>query len=261
MEAVPMSHTVGEVARLPGVSIRTLHHYDEIALLSPGERTAAGYRRYGEADLRRLRRILAYRALGIDLSTIAAMLDDPGLDDTAVLALQRDSLEREIGRLNGVVDSLNRWMEARKMGINLDPDEIRQVFGDVDPAQHAAEAEQRWGDTDAYRESQRRTSSYTKEDWVRIKAEAEAIAGALGQAMRSGLPPTDPDVLDLAEQHRQHISRWFYNCGYDVHRGLGDMYTADPRFAANYDTTAPGLSTYIRDAIHANADRAEGDAG
>jgi MerR family transcriptional regulator, thiopeptide resistance regulator len=252
-----MSHTVGEVARITGVSIRTLHHYDEIRLLSPCERTAAGYRRYGEADLQRLRRILAYRALGIDLSTFGAMLVEPALDALALLGGQRDSLTREIARLKGVVDTLNRWMEARKMGINLDPEEIREVFGNADPAEHAAEAEQRWGHTDAYKESHKRTSSYTKEDWISIKAEAAAITAALGRAMRDGLPATDPDVTDLAEQHRQHISRWFYGCGYDMHRGLADMYTADARFAANYDNVEPGLSTYIRDAIHANADRAQ----
>ena len=141
------------------------------------------------------------------------------------------------------------------MGINLDPEEMFEVFGDFDPTEHAAEAEERWGDTDAYKESHRRTSSYTKADWLRINDQAAAITSRFVAAMSSGVPATDDDVMDIAEQHRQHISRWFYACGYDIHRGLGEMYVADPRFTKNIDKAGAGLSAYMREAIIANADR------
>ncbi|GAA1545884.1 hypothetical protein GCM10009827_077510 [Dactylosporangium maewongense] len=121
---------------------------------------------------------------------------------------------------------------------------------------YAEEAEQRWGQTEAYRQSAERTAKYTPQDWERIKAEAAANTAAFTRAFVDGEPAQGEPAMDLAEAHRQHISRWFYDCGSELHRGLGDMYVADPRFTANYDTDHPGLAQFIRDAIHANAARA-----
>jgi hypothetical protein len=142
------------------------------------------------------------------------------------------------------------------MGIQLNPEEMFEVFGDSNPTEHEAEAQERWGDTDAFRESRRRTSTYTKDDWVRMKADQEEVESRLLRAMQSGLGPTSTEAMDAAESHRANISRWFYDCDYAIHRGLADMYVADPRFTANYDNRAAGLAAYVRDAIHANADRA-----
>jgi hypothetical protein len=139
--------------------------------------------------------------------------------------------------------------------MNLTPGERRELFGDFDPDQHAAEAEQRWGSTEAYRQSARRTSQYMKADWELIKAEAAENAAGFAAAFTGGVAATDPRAMDLAEAHRLHISRWFYDCPVEMHRGLGDMYVSDPRFTANYDTDHPGLAAYVRDAIHANAAR------
>ncbi|MGI5244790.1 TipAS antibiotic-recognition domain-containing protein [Dactylosporangium sp. CA-139066] len=141
------------------------------------------------------------------------------------------------------------------MTMNLSPDDKRELFGEFNPDQYEDEARQRWGDTDAYKESARRTSSYTKDDWARIKSEAAENTARFGDAFASGEAADSVTAMDLAEAHRQHISRWFYDCPLDMHRGLGDMYVADPRFTANYDTDRPGLAQYIRDAIHANAER------
>ncbi|MGR6917115.1 TipAS antibiotic-recognition domain-containing protein [[Actinomadura] parvosata] len=127
--------------------------------------------------------------------------------------------------------------------------------GDFDPDAHAAEAEQRWGGTDPWAEAKRRTSSYTKEDWKRFKAEAADITDRLADALRSGAPSDGDLAMDLAEEHRAHISRWFYECTYKIHRGLGETYVTDPRFTASFDATAPGLAAYLRSAIAANAAR------
>jgi DNA-binding transcriptional MerR regulator len=248
-------YTVGDVARIAGVTVRTLHHYDEIGLLSPSHRLPNGYRRYATSDLERLQRIRTYRALGMDLPAIAAILDDPAVDEIDHLRRQRDLLRDGVARLRGMLDTIEKMMEARKMGINLDPEEMFEVFGDFDPAEHAAEAEARWGETDAYKESHRRTSQYTKDDWKRINGEAAAISERFAAAMRGGAPPESEDVMDIAEQHRQHIHRYFYACPHEFHRNLGEMYVADPRFTENIDKTAEGLSVYMRDAIVANAER------
>ena len=142
------------------------------------------------------------------------------------------------------------------MGIKLTPQEQLEVFGtDKVGGEWADEARERWGDTDAYQVSQRRTASYTKEDWTRIKAEADAVRDGFAEALRTGLPASGARAMDLAERHRQHISQYFYECGYPMHRGLADMYLADPRFTGHYESAEPGLAQYVHDAFHANADR------
>ena len=251
-----MSYTVGDVAKFAGVTVRTLHHYDAVALLSPSGRTAAGYRLYDDSDLDRLQQILCYRELGFSLDDIAAILDDPRSDPVDHLRRQHELLTGHICRLEEMVEAVRKTMEARKMGIALNPEEMFEVFGEDDPTQHAEEVEERWGETDAYKQSQRRTSQYTKEDWLRIKAEGADVERRLAAALAAGQPATSVEAMDAAEAHRLQIDRWFYELSYDMHRGLADMYVADPRFTAHYDEIAAGLAQYVRDAIHANADRA-----
>ena len=251
------SYTVGRVADLSGVTVRTLHHYDEVGLLSPGERSAAGYRIYEERDLERLQRILFYRELGFTLDEISTIVDDPHIDALGHLRRQRGLLTERIGRLNAMVDAIDYEMEARTMNIPLTPEERLEVFGEFRPEDYAEEAEQRWGETEAYKESQRRVSSYTKEDWQRLKAEEEEIRARLATALDAGLAPESEEAMSAAEAHREYISRWFYECSYEIHRGLTEMYVSDERFRSNYDATAPGLAAFIRDAAHANASRAE----
>jgi MerR family transcriptional regulator, thiopeptide resistance regulator len=251
------SYSVGRVADLSGVTIRTLHHYDEIGLLSPGGRSDAGYRVYEDSDLERLQRILFYRELGFTLKEISTIIEDPGIDAIGHLRRQRGLLVERIERLSAMVDAIDYEMEARTMDINLSPEERLEVFGDFRPEDHAEEAERRWGDSEAYKESNRRVSKYTKEDWLTLKSEAEEVQNRLAAAFEAGLASDSDEAMAAAEAHRQHISRWFYECTYEIHRGLTDMYVSDERFRSNYDTQAPGLAAYIKDAAHANADRAE----
>ncbi|MFA9429017.1 MerR family transcriptional regulator [Egicoccus sp. AB-alg2] len=249
-----MSYSIGEVARYAGVTVRTLHHYDAIGLLQPSHRSTSGRRSYVTADLERLQRILFYRELELPLDAIGRLLD--GGDDPLVqLARQREQLQARIDRLTRLVDVLERTMEARRMGIDLDPDELFEVFGEDDPTQYAEEAEQRWGDTDAWRESQRRTARYTKDDWLRFKAETERLNADMVAAMDEGMAPTDEPAMDLAERARRQIDEWFYACPHEMHLYLGQMYVDDPRFMATYERQREGLARWLRDAIVANARR------
>jgi MerR family transcriptional regulator, thiopeptide resistance regulator len=250
-----MSYSVGQVAAFAGVTVRTLHHYDEIGLLVPGGRSLAGHRRYSDADLDRLQQILFYRELGFSLEEVTALLDDPDADPREHLRRQHELLSSRIAKLQKMAAAVEQAMEARKMGIDLTPEEKFEVFGDFDPDQYAEETERRWGDTDAYRESQRRTSSYTKEDWLRIKEEGEEWTRAFVALMESGEGPESVAAMDLAEEHRQQICRNFYECPYEIHTGLGEMYVADERFTAYYEAIKPGMAEYLRDAILANAVR------
>lgn len=246
---------VGEVAELAGVTVRTLHHYDRIGLLSPSARTASGYRQYSPADLDRLHQVLLYRELGFPLEEVASLLDDPSADPEAHLRRQHRLLRDRLERTSAMVAAVEKEMEARAMGISLTPEERFEVFGEHDPAQYEAEVEERWGDTDAYAESKRKTAAYSKEDWVRIKAEMEDIGNRFVAAMRSGAAPDSAEAMDVAEDNRQHISRWFYECSPEMHAGLGRMYVEDERFTATYEAMAPGLAQYVSTAVQANAAR------
>ncbi|WP_089156764.1 MerR family transcriptional regulator [Micromonospora sp. NBS 11-29] len=248
-----MAYTVGQVARAARVTVRTLHHYDEIGLLRPSGRTPAGYRRYDDADLDRLQLVRYYRELGFPLDEIAQILDDPDADPPAHLRRQHELLSGRIGKLQEMVTAIEHAMEARKLGIQLTPEERFEVFGDYDPDEHAEEVERRWGETEAYRQSQERTGRYSKEDWLRNKAQNEDWGRRFAALMDSGAPAEGPEAMALAEEHRQLINHWWYDCPYEMHTGLADMYVADPRFTAYYDTIRPGMAAYLNVAIHANA--------
>ena len=246
---------VGEVAALAGITVRTLHHYDRIGLLSPSERTAAGYRRYTPADLDRLHRVLVYRELGFSLEEVATLLDDPDADPAVHLRRQHRLLRDRLERTQAMVAAVEKEMEAHHMGISLTPEERFEVFGDWLPEEYEAEAEEKWGDTEAWAQSQRRTAAYSKEDWLQIKAEGEDVERRFASALAAGVPADSAQAMDLAEEHRQHIGRWFYDCPPAMHAGLGRMYVEDERFTAHYEQIAPGLAQYLSTAVQANAAR------
>ena len=246
---------VGEVARLAGVTVRTLHHYDRIGLLSPSDRTATGYRVYTSSDLDRLHQVLVYRELGFPLEEVAVLLADADADPEAHLRRQHGLLRDRLERTGAVLAALEKEMEARSMGISLTPEERFELFGDWLPEEYEAEAEERWGETDAWAQSARRTAAYSKDDWVAIKTEADDLVTRFAAAMHAGSPADSPAAMDVAEDHRQHIGRWFYDCPPGMHAGLGRMYVEDERFAAHYEQIAPGLAQYVSTAVQANAER------
>ena len=250
-------YTIGTVAKLAGVSVRLLHHYDRIGLLAPNGRSAGGYRIYSLADLKRLQQVLFYRELGFTLEDIGRVLAEPGQDQLAHLRRQHRLLREQIRRRQVMLAAIEKELEAGKMGIALTPEEQFEIFGtDKVSGEWAQEAERRWGDTDAWAQSQRRAATYAKQDWIDIQAEASAINREFLAALTAGIPADDPRATDVAERHRQHISRWFYDCPPDLHRGLAELYLADQRFGKNYDDMAPGLARYVHDAMLANASRA-----
>ena len=251
---------VKEVARLAGVSVRALHHYDEIGLLVPSDRTGSGYRLYDEADLLRLQQVLIGRELGMPLEAIKRSLDDPSFDRRAALERQREVFavrrDRTAAMLRAVDAALatltnegGRTMKA------MSNEEMTRLFDGFDPSRYEAEAKERWGETDAYKESARRTSQYTKADWERYKAEVQAIMSEAASLLRAGAAADADAAMAVAERHRLSIDRWFYPCAPKMHAALADMYEADARFAENIDAHAPGLTVWLSAAIRANARR------
>jgi MerR family transcriptional regulator, thiopeptide resistance regulator len=239
--------TVSEVAELTGVTVRALHHYDELGLLCPCERSEAGYRLYSYDDLARLREILIWRRLGFSLNEIRSLLDDPGHDRLAALERQRDLVEAEIDRLGALAVAVQEAIDAELSGTRL---EETNMFEGFDPSEYEDEARERWGHTEAYQESARRTQGYGQAEWDAIRREGAEIVNELVALMRAGEPATGAPAL--AERHREHLSRWFYPCSPQMHRGLAEMYVADERFRRNYEREAEGLATYFHDAIVAS---------
>jgi DNA-binding transcriptional MerR regulator len=246
-----MAHTVGEVAKVARISVRTLHHYDEIGLVVPSSRSEAGYRLYEEPDLERLQQVLFFRELGFSLEKIARTLADPGFDRRRALVSHRELLVERADQALALVSLIDRTIQALDRGENVSREEL---FDGFQPASYEEEARKRWGGTKEYEASVARTRRYGTEDWKAIRSEAAAIVDDFAAAFDAGAPPTGPRAMDVAERHRQHITRWFYACTAEIHLGLGEMYASDPRFTANYDPVRPGLAEYVRDAIRANSE-------
>jgi DNA-binding transcriptional MerR regulator len=249
------TYTVSEVGRLASVTVRTLHHYDEIGLLIPSQRSPNGYRQYTDADLRRLHQILLFKQLGFSLDAIQTLIDEPAANRRLALLEQRQRMQEQQDQTNAVIRAIETALQALEGDDHMDTHGMFDGFDGFEHAKYADEARERWGHTQAYQESMRRTKSYSKEDWQRMKAESEAITNRIAELLRAGRPATDEAVVALAEQHRLHIDRWFYPCSRDFHMTLGEMYVADTRFTETYEKISPGLAQFLRDAIAANAAR------
>lgn len=250
-----MAYTVGEVARLAHISVRTLHHYDEIGLLAPSQRSDAGYRLYSDEDLVRLQQVLLYRALDFALDEISQVLSDPGFDPLYALVAQRDLVTGKIRRDEALLALLDKTILSLEGGIQMTKEDMFEVFGDFDPAEYEDEAKERWGESDAYKESARRTKRYGKEDWARMKSEHDAVNGRMLELMAAGVAAGDPRAMDVAEEARLLMDKWFYPLSQKMHVGLAEMYLADPRFTATYEKMHSGLAVWWHDAIKANATR------
>jgi MerR family transcriptional regulator, thiopeptide resistance regulator len=246
-----MPFTVGDLSRLTGVTVRALHHYDEIGLVKPSQRSAAGYRLYGDRDVLRLQQVLVLRELGVPLDEIGAALDGAA-DRAALLRGHRVALVEKRGRIDAMVAAIDAALRVLEGELEMQPEDFKQLFDGFDPSVYEEEVRQRWGNTEAYKESTRRTKQYGRAEWEAIGREAGEINTRLRDLMLQGAPSSDPAVQTAVEDHRLHIGRWYYPCSKEMHHGLGEMYVADPRFTENLDKVAPGFARFLRDAIAAS---------
>lgn len=244
--------TVGQVAGLVGVSVRTLHHWDEIGLVVPSARSWAGYRLYEPDDVARIHRVLVYRETGMPLAEVARVLDDPDVDATAHLARQRDLLQARIAHLTRMLRAVDTMMERNSMGENLTPQQQAEILGaEWDPAWQE-EAEERWGDSDEWAQAAARKAAMTRQDWARVAEETEALEIDLANAMREGVVPGSERANALAERHRASIDQWF-DTTYSKQVLIARGYVVDSRFTAYYDRRESGLAAWIKEIIDANA--------
>ena len=249
------TYQVKEVAELSGLTIRALHHYDAIGLLVPSARSGAGYRLYDDDDLLRLQQILIGRELGLSLEAVRRSLDDPGFDRRQALIAQRTELAARAERAADMVRAIDAALTALEE-TDVKKVDMKKLFDGFDPDQYAEETEARWGNTDAYKISAKRTKSYTEADWQTIRDEHAAIYADALAARAAGVRPDEPRAMDIAERYRLSFDRWFYPCSTQMHSRLADMWEADRRYADSIDKFGAGLTEYLAAAVRANAKRA-----
>ncbi|MBA9002385.1 MerR family transcriptional regulator [Thermomonospora cellulosilytica] len=248
--------TVGQVSTRLGVTVRALHHWDEIGLARPSLRTAAGYRLYTAGDLERLHRIVVYREIGLGLDEIRAILDDSTADVPGALRAQRTQVAERIGRLRRLSAGLDRMIDAHERGLLLTAEQQAAIFGPRWNLDWPAQARRRYGDTTQWRQYAERSASRGPQEWQAI---ADAITGlerALGDAMDAGVTPGSPEANQLVERHREIFASYF-PLTRQMQVCLGRMFEADPGFAAHYNGIRTGLATWFRRIIDASA-RAHG---
>ncbi len=249
------TYQVKDVARFAGVSVRTLHHYDAIGLLVPGARTAAGYRLYTDSDLLRLQQVLVGRELGLALEEIRRSFDDPHFDLESALLIQKERLRERAKATEAMMRSIDVALAAFDGHGNTKELNVEQLFEGFNPSQYEEEVRNRWGTSEAFSESAKRTKGYSPDEWKTIKAEHAALCDAAYAALKAGKSPSDATVVDIAERHRLYIDRWFYPCSHQLHCGLASMYESDERFARSIDKHGDGLTPFLAESIRANASR------
>ncbi|SEE88038.1 DNA-binding transcriptional regulator, MerR family [Jiangella alba] len=244
--------TVAATAALTGVTVRTLHHWDAVGLVSPSGRTTRGYRLYSAAAVARIHRVLMYRELGLRLDRIAELLDGPAPDPAAPLREQREQLLARIDRLRGMVGAVDRLIEATEAGILLSAEQQVEVFGAGWRPERVAVARDRWGDTPQWRQFAERSAGRTGDDWRELADGATALYEELAAAQRAGVVPGSAAAGELAERHRASIGAYF-DCTHAMHVCLVRQQAGDPEFVAYYDRFGPGLAAWLRDVVDANA--------
>ena len=236
-----MKMQIKEFARFTGVSVRTLHYYDEIGLLVPARvDKATGYRYYDEQSLLRMQEILFYRELDFSLKSIEEILSSPNYDKTQALKDQKKLLILKKERLDNLISAIDGAMKGEN---------VMTAFDNSKFEQYKAEAQEKWGNTKAYQEHAEKTKSYSKDKWNSLAAGMDAIMGQFAESMKHGDAPDSDAAQDLVKALQSHITEHYYHCTKEILFGLGQMYVADDRFRQNIDKHADGTAAFICQAI------------
>lgn len=234
--------TVKEVSRLTGVSVRALHHYDAIGLLTPSRVTEAGYRLYDDASLRRLHTILLFRELQFPLGEIRKILDTPDFDPAQALQQQIELLILKQKRLEGLIRYARQIQKTGVIDMDFTP------FDTTEMDRYAAEAKAKWGATEAYREFAEKTRGRTQEA---LKTDGEALMDIFAEfgAIKTGSPESQ-EAQALVGRLQDHITAHFYTCTGEILKGLGQMYAAGDAMTENIDKAGgPGTAQFVHEAI------------
>jgi DNA-binding transcriptional MerR regulator len=245
------AYTVSQLARMAGVSVRTLHHYDQIGLLKPSTRTAVGYRLYQEQDLLRLQQILFFKELEMPLKEIREILDDPGYDQVEALEQHRRLLQGRMERLARLLTTIDRTIQRlTEDSMTMKDEELYAGFTPEQAERYRREAREMYGEA-RVEESERRLRQLSKAEWDAIRAEGDEVTRSMAALMDRA--PDDAEVQEVVARHRAWIEH-FYPVSADGYRGLAQTYTSHPEFRAFYDRYAPGLADFLAAAMAHYAD-------
>jgi DNA-binding transcriptional MerR regulator len=251
------AYTVSQLAKMAGVTVRTLHHYDQIGLLAPAGRTepgpgaSAGYRLYGEAELLRLQQILFFKELDMPLAEVRRVLDDPEFDPVAALAHHRQMLHRRMERLARLLNTIDRTIDRlMEDNMTLTDEELYEGFSTEQIDRYKREAREMY-DPAMVEESERRVKGMSREQWQAVQAEGQAVTTGIAALMDR--EPGDAEVQALVARHHAWIEN-FYPCSVEIYRGLAQLYVEHPEFRAFYEKVQPGLADYLSAAMQFYAD-------
>lgn len=231
--------------------MRTLHHYDQIGLLKPAERTAADYRLYGSDELARLQQILFFRELEFPLQDIQRIIDNPGFDPLATLRDHRRLLQQKANRYRELIKTLDKTIKTySEHTMPLKDEDLYQGFSKEDIERYKHEVQERY-DPELVAESDRRVGKMSRQQWAAVQAESGAVAADLAKLMDRD--PADPQVQEQIARHHRWIEN-FYPCSAQVYRGLGEMYATNDEFRAFYDKYVEGLADFMQMAMVFYAD-------
>lgn len=246
--------TVNQLARAAGISIRTLHHYDAIGLLRPAETGSNGYRYYGHAELLKLQQILFYRELGLPLSQIRSILDEPGFDPVAALTAQRAALVERAERYATLIVTIDRTIDSLRKDYVMEDEHYYAGIGPETLERWDREARERWGAAivDAARGKVR---TLGKDRTAAIQTELAELREGFRRLFTEGAAPESEEVQALTARHYAWVSHsWVPDAA--SFKGLGELYRDDPEFRATYDgEDHPGTAAFIAQAMAIFADR------
>ena len=235
---------ISEVAKLTGITVRTLQYYDEIGLLKPSEITEAGYRLYSREDLEILQQILFFRELDFPLSQIKEIMNNPNYDKEEALKKQKELLIQQRQRIEGLIKLIEKRIEGDN---NMSFKEFDMNEIEENKKKYAKEVKERWGTSKAYEESEKKTSSYNKEKWGDINQETSEIFKGFAELRNSD--PGSEEVQELVRRWQKYITDNFYTCTNEILSGLGLMYVEDERFKENLDKNGEGTAKLMAEAI------------
>lgn len=235
---------ISEVAKLTGITVRTLHYYDEIGLLKPSEITEDGYRLYSREDLEILQQILFFRELDFPLSQIKEIMNNPNYDKEEALKKQKELLIQQRQRIEGLIKLIEKRIEGDN---NMSFKEFDMNEIEENKKKYAKEVKERWGTSKAYEESEKKTSSYNKEKWGDINQETSEIFKGFAELRNSD--PGSEEVQELVRRWQKYITDNFYTCTNEILSGLGLMYVEDERFKENLDKNGEGTAKLMAEAI------------
>ena len=240
-------YTVGEVAERFSLTVRTLRHWEAQGLLAPTARSWSNYRLYSREDCVRVQRIVIYRATGMKLIDIKSLLDS---GDTALehLKRQRERLVAQRRETDAMIEALDILLEDAMNDNELTLEEIGKILGDADFAAHQNEAEKRYGDTDDWRESRRRTAAWRAAEWRQNSERFHDIERRMIDAIRDGAAPDSERAASLVEEHREALSD-FFPVTPAKHYIMSRGYIHDERFREHYDSQQVGFARWLADAI------------